>query len=467
MFQVTLDVDQWAQQQFGRCDFGDKRRTQRLVTMAAQFAQRPDGSTPDQTENWADLKATYRFFDNDAVDHRAILKPHFKNTRDLTQQLGGTVLLVADTTEIQFGIHRDVEGLGPTGDGGGRGFFLHSSLAVDRNTGEALGLIEQDLFHRQEAPEGETRTQKLARERESEVWGRIVDAVGTAPQGTVFRHVFDAGSDNYELFCHLIKSECQWVLRAAQKHRIVLTTDGERLPLQEALSAQPVCCRKKVTVKPQPGQVGRTAEVDVRFVAISIPRPRSTTPWVREQGASSIAMSAVELIEADPPAGSDALHWVLLTSDQVTDATGALQVIADYEKRWVVEEFHKATKTGCRVESRQYATSARLERVTAVQCVVAVRLLQLRSHARLTPDRAALEVVPQEWVEVVGATRHRGRRCTPSTMTVRDFYRSLAKLGGFLGRKRDGEPGWITIWRGFEKLQLILRGVEFARTRCG
>ena len=99
--------------------------------------------------------------------------------------------------------------------------------------------------------------------------------------------------------------------------------------------------------------------------------------------------------------------------------------------------------------------------------MVAVRLLQLRSHARLTPDRAALEVVPQEWVEVVGATRHRSRRCTPSTMTVRDFYRSLAKLGGFLGRKRDDKPGWITIWRGFEKLQLILRGVEFARTRCG
>ena len=104
-----------------------------------------------------------------------------------------------------------------------------------------------------------------------------------------------------------------------------------------------------------------------------------------------------------------------------------------------------------------------------MQCVVAVRLLQLRSHARLTPDRPALEVVPQEWVEVVSATRHRGRRRrrTPSTMTVRDFYRSLAKLGGFPGRKRDGEPGWITIWRGFEKLQLILRGVEFARTRCG
>ena len=187
MFQVILDVDQWAQQQFGLCDFGDMRRTKRLVTMAAQFAQRPDGSTPDQTENWADLKAAYRFFDTDAVDHRAILKPHFQNTRDLTQQLGGTVLLVADTTESQFGIHRDVEGLGPTGDGGGRGFFLHSSLAVDRCSGEALGLIEQDLFHRQEAPEGETRTQKFARQRESDVWGRMCGDGSSMPWGPRLR----------------------------------------------------------------------------------------------------------------------------------------------------------------------------------------------------------------------------------------------------------------------------------------
>ncbi len=263
------------------------------------------------------------------------------------------MLLVADTTEIEFGIQRDIKGLGPTGDGGGRGFFLHSSLAVDRDSGEALGLIEQELFHRQEAPEGETRTQRFARARESEVWGRIVDAVGAPPPGVAFRHVFDAASDNYELFCHLARSGCEWVLRACQTHRIVFTTDGARQPLQEALSAQPVCGVKSITVKPQPGQVGRTAEAEVRFVPVTVPRPHATTPWVREHGPKRIAMSAVEVVEPHPPAGCEALHSVLLTSDVVTDEAGALQVIADYEKRWVVEEFHKAVRTGCRVESRQ------------------------------------------------------------------------------------------------------------------
>jgi len=146
MFQVTRDVEQWAQEQFGPCDFGDRRRTGRLVTIAAQCAQRPDGSTPDQTGNWADLKAAYRFFDNDNVEHRTILTHHCQNTRDLTQHLGGTVLLVADTSEIEVGIQRDIEALGLTGDGGGRGFFLHSSLAVNRASGEALRLIEQELL---------------------------------------------------------------------------------------------------------------------------------------------------------------------------------------------------------------------------------------------------------------------------------------------------------------------------------
>jgi hypothetical protein len=110
------------------------------VTMAAQFAQRPDGSTPDQIENWADLTAAYRFFDTDAVDHRTLFEPHCQNTRGLTQQPGGTVLPVSDTTELQFGIHRDVEGLGPTGDGGGRGFFL--TVTVSEKLQLILGSVE-------------------------------------------------------------------------------------------------------------------------------------------------------------------------------------------------------------------------------------------------------------------------------------------------------------------------------------
>lgn len=467
MFCVTLDVEQWAQEQFGHCRFGDARRTKRLVTMAMQFAQRPDGSTPDQTGNWADLKATYRLFDNNEVSHAEILRPHFAGTRDFLRTQGGIVLLVSDTTEVDFGRDCKATGLSPTGNGSGRGFFLHTSLAVDRQCGQALGMVAQDLFHRKQAPAAETPAQRLARERESEVWGRVIDSVGTAPQGTVYRHVFDRGADNYEVFCRLCHNECEWVVRAAQTHRMIVLRDGRRTSLSDALSERVVRGTRTVQVKAQKKQPARTAKVEMRYLRITVPRPKSVSPWVRQEGPVQIEMSAVQLLEPNPPKGCQAVNWVLLTSDQVKKPSQARQVIADYEKRPVVEELHKAAKTGCRLESRQYRTAARLERVSAVQCVIAVRLLQLRAHARLTPDRPAMEVVPEEWVRVLPQVRHRGRHQDPVTMTVRDFYRSLAMLGGFVGRKNDGEPGWITIWRGLEKLHLILRGIQYYRSSCG
>jgi hypothetical protein len=217
--------------------------------MAAQFAQRPNGSTPDQTENWADLKATYRFFDNKNVSHEEILKPHFAWTRDVIARQGGTVLLVSDTTEVDFGHQRKASGLSPTGNGSGRGFFLHTSLAVDRETGQALGMVAQELFHRQKAPAKETQTQRLARVRESEVWGRVVNSVGHAPDAVVYRHVFDRGADNYEIFCHLVNQQCEWVVRSAQTHRVVETRDYRRVKLHELLAEQEVCGTRTVQVK--------------------------------------------------------------------------------------------------------------------------------------------------------------------------------------------------------------------------
>ena len=334
-------------------------------------------------------------------------------------------------------------------------------------TGQTLGMVAQELFHRKKAPAKETPTQRLTRARESEVWGRVVDSVGSAPEGTVYRHVFDRGADNYEVFCHLVHQECEWVVRAAQTHRVVETRDGRRLQLSELLAEQEVRGTRTVQVKAQPNQSARSAKMEMRYVRIVMPRPRNVSPWVKENGASQIAMSAVQLLEPDPPKGCQALNWILLNSDPVKSPSQARRVIEDYEKRPVVEELHKAAKTGCRMEDRQYRTSARLERVTAVQCVIAVRLLQLRAHARLTPERPAIEIVPEQWVRVINGVRHGGKRQDSAGMTVRDFYRALAQLGGFVGRKSDGEPGWITLWRGFEKLQLILRGVNYYDPTCG
>jgi hypothetical protein len=169
-------------------------------------------------------------------------------------------------------------------------------------------------------------------------------------------------------------------------------------------------------------------------------------------------MSVVEVCEIDAPEGVTPIRWVLYTSLSVESFSDAWQVIGYYELRWLVEEYHKALKTGCRVEKRGLRTAARLERMLGMMSVIAIRLLQLKSAARHDPERPAKQLVPPLWLRMLKAAGP--KLCRVHDMTIGAFYRELAKLGGFLGRKSDGEPGWITIWRGWEKLNTLVRGAE-------
>jgi hypothetical protein len=193
-----------------------------------------------------------------------------------------------------------------------------------------------------------------------------------------------------------------------------------------------------------------------------MPFPTHKSPYLKGLSPSPIPMWVVHAIEVNPPAGEEPVEWVLLTSLPVESFEDAWQVLGYYEKRWLIEEWHKALKTGCRLEQRQLQTKEGLERITGLLSVVAVRLLQLKSAARTNPDRLASRVVPLHWIRMLIAARKRLKQTTTSTMTVGGFYREMAKLGGFLGRKSDGEPGWITIWRGWQKLYLLVRGSELA-----
>jgi hypothetical protein len=157
------------------------------------------------------------------------------------------------------------------------------------------------------------------------------------------------------------------------------------------------------------------------------------------------------------------LRWVLLTSEDVRGYDDAWRIITWYEKRPLIEEYHKCLKTGCRVEERLYRSGERLAPVIGMLSVLAVRLLQLKMVARRDPEQPAAQVVPRDWLRAVPLLLKKRRPMT----TVRDFFRGLAQLGGFLGRKGDGEPGWQTIWGGLEKLLLCLRGADYLAIKCG
>ena len=455
---LSLSGRTWAEEQFGTCELGDARRTRRLVTVAAQMAARPDESTPDQSESWADCQAAYRLFDNDDVTHAAILAPHCQATRS-AGAAGDVQLMICDTTEIDFGGRRQIRGAGPTGSGGGKGFFLHTALALDAFRGEILGLAGQRLFYRVPTPKSMSKSVRRKRgSAEAQVWRHLIADLGAPPEGVRWIHVCDRGADDYEVFLQARFTQTSVIIRAAKLHRKIVAPDRRRCKLSDVLEELPVCGTRTIAVRATEKLPARTATVQLRFVRIGLPQPRVKTAWMRQHAPTEpLPLSVVELREVEPPPGVEPLRWVLYTFEPVTTAVEAEQVVAHYEQRPLIEEYHKALKTGCRLEARRYETAARLERVAAVSAVVAVRLLQLKTAAHRTPQRPARDFAPAGWIELLALAR---RKPLDPDITIRDFLRQLAGLGGHLGRKCDGPPGWITLWRGAEKLHLLTRGAQ-------
>lgn len=454
---------EWAQMNFGNCELGDKRRTQRLIQVAADVANNPSASFPDQMKTWSDLKAAYNLFDCDDVTFEAIARPHWELTK---HRPAGRYLVIGDTTELDFGIHRDLPDLGPTGNGGGWGFLLHNALMVDAASKELIGVAGQTIHYRPQKKDKPSKKKehsaaKLKRDRESDVWGIVIDQVGPPPEGAEWIHVLDRGGDNFEVYCHLLQQRSDWVVRAGKLNRYVLAgPDEQRMQLSDYLPQLALLGTYELSLRARPQQPARTAKLEVRVGSIRMPVPHHKSPWVRALAPEPISMNVVYVVEVAPPAGVEPISWVLLTSLPVDTFEAAWTVIEYYETRWLVEEYHKSLKTGCRVQDRQLKTAGRLEAMMGLMSVSAVRLLQLKSLARTSPETPAQRVVPRVWLQMLKAARKGLQRV--HDLTVGQFYREVAKLGGFLGRKGDGEPGWITIWRGWEKLNNFVHGATLA-----
>ena len=170
-------------------------------------------------------------------------------------------------------------------------------------------------------------------------------------------------------------------------------------------------------------------------------------------------MNVVVVQEVDAPNGVTPICWILLTSLPTGTFEDALQVIEDYENRWLIEEYHKVLKTGCNLEVHALRTSDRLEPLVGLISVIGVRLFQMKLIGRNQPSVQASTHVPSSWLRCLALVE---TKLEVATMTVYTFFREIAKLGGFLARKGDGEPGWQTVWRGYQTLQSLLDGMRLA-----
>ena len=454
-------VATFVKDQFGAADLGDARLNRRLIQVAEQVAAHPGATFPKKFHDPAALQGFYRLMKHERVTHAAILAPHGAETLQRMRATPGVTLCLHDTTVLDYSGLTSIAELGQVGNGHGRGLYCHNCLAVAASTREVLGLAGQLLHRRRRVPKGERRTARARNPHRESLLGKKLSkslpaAPTDGPEGQLWVDVADRGADITEFLDYEEQARKKYVVRSQHNRWISRGKAGEtqKVKLHDLARSLPEEGRRAIEVQAKEGRPARTAHVSVSWQPVTITPPRQ--PRGEERGVPLQAW-VVRVWEAAPPPGVEALEWVLLTNVAVLTLEEAFQRIDWYGLRWIIEEYHKAQKSGCAIENVQFSYLDRLEPAIALLSVVAVMLLTLRDQSR-APDaqaRPATDLVPRLWVYLLSKWRHREARMD---WTVHDFFYALARLGGHQNRKHDRLPGWLVLWRGWMHLQSMLDG---------
>lgn len=445
--------DDWARSEFGDAGLGDARLDERLVKIAAAFLAAPQSSIPRATGGWPEAKATYRFLDNKNVDPEIIYARHRKSI--LSRAKGEPVVLaIADTTTLDYTRHPETAGLGPLGDLVHHGMLLHPTLLVTPQR-VPLGVIDAQTWVRDVETFGSDNAKSAHREPEEKESGKWLGSMAAAESlqadlgdATKVVSVFDREGDTYDVLAtaRLEGRKAQLLVRARADRRL----EHPQQKLWSELGAKPVAATVAIEVPRKKGESTRTANLCLRFAEVTV-RPPNDRP--KSEGNQPVEVYAVYANEDSPPEGTKPVSWMLLTTVAVESVDDAWEIVQWYACRWQIEILFKVLKTGCTAEERQLETAERLQRCLALDVVVAWRILYLTMVGRDTPDLPCTVVFEDyEWKALYVFVNKDPDAVPDTTPTLREVTRTVGRLGGHLGRKGDGEPGILTMWRGLQRL---------------
>ena len=448
---VVVPAD-WAEEEFSGLRLGDRRLEKRAVLLARDFGARPQAQIPQACQTRARTKAAYRFFDHPATDMNSLLESHYQATRQRVAQQK-VVLAVQDTTSLNYSAHPATEDLGPIGSqaDGPRGLLVHDTMAFTVE-GTPLGLVDLQCWARDGASFGKKhqRKQRPIEDKESSKWlesFRRVAAVQPQCPQTQLVSVADRESDIYELF-HLAQQDPhgpRLLIRAEQNRRLA----EQQGHLEERIRQQPLAGHRSLVVPRRAQRRAREAQLEVRFAAVTLQPPDGKARLGR------LKLWAVLAEEVDAPVGLDPVCWLLLTTCPVETFPQALEKLDWYCLRWCIEVYHRTLKSGLKIEERQLGSADRIEACLAIDLVVAWRVFHLAKLGREAPHLPC--TVFFEEAEWKALTMFVDKLPTPPDQppNLHTAMRMLASLGGFLGRKGDGEPGTKSLWLGLQRLNDI------------
>lgn len=443
----------WAAEEFGRVAFADGRLRQRLLGLARDLYARPVAPINQACDgDPGKIKGAYRFFNNPQVTMDTLLKPHIEATARRIQK-ETVVLAVQDTTSLNYTTHQAMTGLGPinTRKDGAQGLKLHDTLAFTPD-GVSLGVLHIECWARDpQRRDSEARKALPIEEKESHRWlqsYRRVSEIQALCPDTRLISVGDREADIYELFEEAINTPNGPDLLVRANHACRRKTTTQQT-IRERLADQTPAGQLDLHIPGKGGKKARTAVLDIRYGEVEIEPPQ------RLKASAPIKLWAIHAQEAHPPKGTNAVEWLLLTTVETHDFDQACERLGWYATRWNIEVYHRVLKSGCRIEDRRLGSADTLQACLAIDLVVAWRILRLTKLGRSVPD-VSCEIFfeEEEWKALyVYATKNPSPPQTPPTLN--EAIRTMAKLGGFMGRKSDGHPGTISLWRGIQRLDDI------------
>ena len=452
---MILQQNTWCSKEFKSVKLGDERLNRRFLKVAGDLLNNPDNPIHVACNGWSEAKAAYRLFDNDKLQETTLLQLHQQATVKRLEKTDQEILFaIQDTTTLNYTHHPKKKGINKINKNPGfekptTGFFLHNTLLITED-GLPLGLLDQKIF--QHSTEKKvTHKQRPITEKQSFRWIESLQKTKSLCKKKTVITMGDRESDIYELFHEAEEIESKVLIRATKNRKLeqdkhqTLWNHMQQIPLKEI---------QKINLPARHNKPKRSAILEVRYSEITL-KPPQRSPNAKNKPLSPVIMQAVWLYELNPPLGEEALEWMLLTNMPIKSTEDAIKIGKWYRLRWQVECYHRVLKSGCKIEECRLETYERLKKFVRLKSIIAFRLLWMTLINRVNPEISSDQILEEHEWKALCCKIANTKQPPFKPPSVKEAIRMIAKLGGFLGRKHDKEPGMTYIWRGWEKLSLI------------
>lgn len=444
----------WAEKEFDTVDFGDKRLNDRAVMLALRLGENSTESIPSACYGWYEARSAYRFFENEKVTSEKVLSPHIKETHKRMAS-EKRVLLLQDTTELDYSNHKKKTGIGYLNSKKHKGLLEHPLYAITEDR-LPLGLVKMAWWTRESLGQEIRHEERPIEEKETFRWlehYREGNRLARAMPGTHFVVIGDRESDIYELLMEAAEAKQTGgpvadLLVRSSHDRLVKTKEGKKGKLREVVSKSPVLGNVEFELQSRKGEAARWVKQEVRAMQLTI---RVTQRRGHRGNIKPFVINVIHMKEIKPPADVKPVEWFLLTTVDVgNDFQKICSVIKWYLARWEIELYFKTLKSGCTVEEIQLQEEQRFLSCLALYHVIAWQIMFLVTIGRVHPTLCCTEFLTEdEWHAAYVLIKKKKPGKPP---TIEEAIILIARVGGYLARKSDGPPGLKNIWRGLARL---------------